>query len=196
MRKKLIMRIGLPLLLKYGADEFTIHKLACEYQLNQEELSRCFPEGDSELLMDEVSYAGKLWIMKLKKELRNAEWSEEERLTYLVTEYVNGTNGYSDSLAVYIDLWKKIRDDKDLYLTKRLKAVYQMYANEFIEMLQEIFPWRGTEQEKKAFSLLMTVSSDTLHIQSMLCNEEFDIGQIVKILVKFAFLFIKERNYE
>ncbi len=196
MSKELFLRMGLPVLMRYGADEFTIHKLACEYQLNQEELAKCFPGGDSELLMDEVSYAGRLWLQKLNETLSNTERSKEERLTYLVTEYVNGTNGYSDSLAVYIDLWKKIRDYNDPYLTKRLKEIYRMYADDFIRMLEEILPFKGTDEEKKAFSILMTVSSDTLHIQSMLFSEEFDIGEVVKILVNFAFLFIKERSYE
>lgn len=192
MRKELILKISLHFLLKNGANHFSIHNIADEMKINEEKILKCFPEGDHELMMDAVEYAGKLWIEKLGMELKSMVGTEEKRVEYLVREYINGTSNYSNSLSIYIDLWKMLRDQEDPYIRQRLKTVYQLYIEQFSIMMEEIMPWQVSEKRKRALSTLMTSLSDALHIQRMVFKEDLEIEEVIKILVYYTFMIVKE----
>ena len=194
MRKQRIVQLAFYHLLRCGIDAFSIDSLATSLGLCARTINEQFPLGDHELLMDAVEYAGKNWVNRVRAE-NLAITSVEARLKHLVTSYVMGTTLHAESLSTYIDLWKKIKDGQEAYLQGRLRRLYQYYAAEFIEILTMISEFPIPDDHVRGLSLLMTVLSDVLHVQSLVLQNDVDFSSMEAIIEKMCLsLLLGGRN--
>jgi len=186
MNKKNVLKIALHLLLKDGSAD--INSIAEMTGFNIKKLNEAFPSGDKELLMDTVEFAGKTWVEKLQKEIA-AKNSVREKLKTLASGYTLGSQYYPESLSVYIDLWKTIKDNQDEYMKSRLKEIYHFYISAFCNMINEIGSFHIKYEELYSFSLFMTVLSDVLHIQSITLENDVDFKSFEAMIEKLTVLF-------
>lgn len=184
-KKVLYLKIAVNELLNNGIQGVRIEKLAHTMHLDRKRMEECFSEGDKELLMDTVEYAGASWINVIKKEIEDTS-DTKEKIRILVREYTLGTEKFPASLSVYIDLWKIIKDQKDEYIKTRLKLIYQMYINEFEQIINSIDEFKVEKKDITAFSMIMTILSDVLHIQSIILENEVDFGTINRLIEEWA----------
>lgn len=191
MTKQKIIKIALNQLLLYGVEQLNIKNISIRTGLSESKLRQLFVDGDHELLMDAVEYAGRIWVKELKDEV-TAEEDRDSKLNILIFGYALGGEKFSESLSVYIDLWKIIKDKKDMYIRKRLRKLYNFYTLEFLDIVGEIGNFDIPQEEIKAYSFIMTLLSDAIHIQSIVLGGEVDFRNIQKVVGKMTSSFFHE----
>ncbi len=191
--KQRIVKIALNELLNKGTHWISIQNIAELIHINEGKLLDIFPIGDHELLMDAVEYAGKTWVQEIKKDIDRKD-NVTEKLKILIKEYALGSKDYPKSLDIYIDLWKIIKDSKDEYIKGRLKELYIFYASEFTSILQTFGESHLLQGEVDAFSLIVTILSDVIHIQSITLENELDFDMISNVLEKIISALFLESN--
>jgi len=192
MIKDKIVRIALVKLLKGSMEDISLLYISEVTGLKIERLNEIFPSGNNEIIMDAVEYAGKQWIESIKEEINNTE-DTKIKVRILSGGYALGSEEYPESLSVYIDLWKLIKDNKEPYIKERLKAIYLMYMQEFINIIKDICPVFVSEEELYAYSLFMTVLSDAIHIQSILLENEVNYKAIKKVIEKISLNYFQPK---
>jgi hypothetical protein len=192
MIKDKIVRIALVKLLKGSMEDISLLYISEVTGLKMERLNEIFPSGNNEIIMDAVEYAGKQWIESIKEEINNTE-DTKIKVRILSGGYALGSEEYPESLSVYIDLWKLIKDNKEPYIKERLKAIYLMYMQEFINIIKDICPVFVSEEELYAYSLFMTVLSDAIHIQSILLENEVNYKAIKKVIEKISLNYFQPK---
>ena len=186
MNKNKVLQIAFNMLLQNGTID--ISGVAEKTGLNQVKLNELFPLGDKELLMDTVEHAGRLWVAKIKQNLAEKN-SIQEKLKALATGYALGSKDHPQSLSVYIDLWKTVKDGNDVYITKRLRDLYNCYIDEFCDIVKEIGADSVDTRELRSFSTFMTVLSDVLHVQSITLGNEINFEEFAKMIEKITVSF-------
>ena len=141
-----------------------------------------------ELFMDAVENAGRTWVEAIKKEVAEQN-DKKEKLKTLAAGYAMGTKDYPESLSVYIDLWKIVKDKNNEYVKTRLKNIYNFYISEFYNIIKQIDNISVKDEEIHSFSTWMTVLSDVLHIQSITLENDIDLKSIQSVIEKIAVLF-------
>lgn len=192
MTKQKIIKIALNELINEGIGQISIHNISKNINVNEDKVKDLFAKGDCELIMDAVEYAGKTWVQEIKNKVDKIECTNE-KLKFLVNGYVLGSKDYPQSLSVYIDLWKIIKDNKDDYIKKRLKELYNFYMVEFINMILTIGNSNLPKEELEAFSLLITILSDVIHIQSITLENDINFDTIGIIIEKITKAFLNEK---
>ena len=182
-RKRKITRMALQVLRERGTNGLTLGNLSRAACLSPALLAELFPEGDKELLMDTMTAAGVRWVDALRTEMeKNAE--PPERLARLARGFVLGSGTHPEILSVYIDLWKMVKDREDSYIRHRLCELYQFYADSFGEMLELAGVQELPQREGEALSLLFTVLSDAVHVQSVTLNRAVDFEMLSTVAAR------------
>ena len=183
MNKQKILKISFSVLLNEGF--VNISQIAKRTGLEEKKLYGLFSDGDKELYMDTVEYAGKAWVDKIKKEIAEKNDSES-KLKTLAAGYTLGSKDYPESLSVYIDLWKIIKDNKDEYVKERLRNIYNYYISEFCNIVNEINKFNIKYDELRSFALFMTILSDMIHIQSLTLENNVDFESFKTMIEKIT----------
>lgn len=195
IQKQRIIKIALHELLNRGTEWINIYNVSKYIHIDESKLLDIFPMGDHELLMDAVEYAGKSWVQEIKKNIDRKD-NVVDKLETLVKEYALGSKDYPKSLSIYIDLWKIIKDNKDEYMKQRLKELYIFYASEFSSILQTFGESNLLQAELDAFSLMITILSDVIHIQSVTLENELDFDMISKVITKIISALYIQNKYK
>jgi undecaprenyl pyrophosphate synthase len=190
MSKQKIIKIALGELLRNGVESFSIQNLSINTSLDAFKINELFTYGDRELLMDAVTLAGKVWVKEIRNDI-DKEDTARKKLRMAARGFTLGTEDYPESLSVYIDLWKIVKDEKDGYIQERLKELYRYYASEFVDIVSGIGNFARDEEEVKAFSLIVTVLSDVLHIQSITLRDDVDFEVIGKVIEEMTLRFFR-----
>ena len=193
MNKQKVLKIALKILFQYG--NITIEHLSETAALDKEGLTLLFSNGDKELLMDTVEYAGTIWVDKIKKEISEQK-SVQGKLRTLASGYALGSREHPQSLSIYIDLWKYIKDGNNEYIKKRLCEIYRFYIDEFNNIVNNIGEFHATEKQRRALSLFITILSDVLHIQSITLENEVDFDSFQEMIENVIVLFFTGKNDE
>ena len=182
-RKQKITRIALQILRERGTDGLTLGNLSRAACLSSDLLAELFPEGDKELLMDTMAAAGVRWVEALRTEMKKTA-EPSERLAHLARGFVLGSGTHPEILSVYIDLWKLVKDREDSYVRQRLCELYQFYSASFAELLLLAGVRELPQGEREALSLLFTVLSDAVHVQSVTLNRAVDFEMLSTVTAR------------
>jgi len=195
MTKQKIIKIALNQLLLYGTEECNIENISDRTGLCERSVRQLFRDGNHELLMDAVEYAGRTWVQKLKKEVAGKE-DVNSKLNVLTLGYALGGEQFPESLSVYIDLWKMVKDKKDTYIRNRLRELYNFYTLEFSNIVNEIGDFDILQEGLKTYAFIMTLLSDVIHIQSIILENEVDFQKIKKVIEIMTTAFFQEVKEE
>ena len=139
--------------------------------------------------IDAVQYAGERWIAEIRKDLRRTG-AEKEPLSHLVNAYIRGSEQHPDALNAYIDLWKKAKDG-DVYIQKRLAAIYREYTIQFIRMVREEIGLDPDMDTLETVAQWLTILSDVLHIQSLVLGNPVDFEKMGQTVSRAVSLLLR-----
>lgn len=182
-RKQKIARMALQILKDRGIEGLTFQSLSRAIGLDPAFLSDTFSGGERELLMDTVEVAGRLWVDTLRADMEKAE-NTADKLACLAHGYVTGSEAHPSILSVYIDLWKLVKDQEDDYVRNRLGELYQFYISSFGELLTLAGAGGLPRREGEALSLLFTVLSDVVHVQSVTLEQPVDFQMLSEVVTR------------
>ncbi|MCL2702970.1 MAG: hypothetical protein FWE91_05105 [Defluviitaleaceae bacterium] len=191
MSKKTIIKLVLARLEAEGAASLTLQAVGGLGGVSMDNMRKYFPNGDEELLMDAVELAGQIWIKRVADEVSKID-APDLKIRRLAALYAFGTLSFPESLSIYIDLWKLVKNGDSEYIKKRLKAVYLLYSRSFCELA-----FGGTEASPKAKSLaiIMTMLSDMLHIQYTLLGNEVEMAGMRQFVEDIAVFTATEESH-
>ena len=182
-RKQKIARMALQILKDRGIEGLTFQSLSRAIGLDPAFLSDTFSGGERELLMDTVEVAGRLWVDTLRADMEKAE-NTADKLACLAHGYVTGSEAHPSILSVYIDLWKLVKDQEDDYVRNRLGELYQFYISSFGELLTLAGAGGLPRREGEALSLIFTVLSDVVHVQSVTLEQPVDFQMLSEVVTR------------
>jgi|GEM_PF-1458304 len=183
LTEKLLFETSLRIMFDKGFESADIEGVSREAGVDIKK-TKIFYASDDELRMAAMKYAAIIWTGQVKADILKYE-TNREKLHGLITHYIAGTESHPNSLSLYIDVWKRIKDlprgnDR---LKNGLYEIYQYYADFFIKVLHELYgDLQGIDAELMAW--ILVVISDGFHIQSLLLPEKFDYDGITRIFCK------------
>jgi len=197
MSKKTVVKLALAKLETDGLKKLTLQSIGSFAQISAIKMQQYFPNGSNELLMDAVELAGLNWVKQVEDEVSQIK-DPEKRIRRLAILYAFGTQDFPESLSVYIDIWKMIKDEKSEYLKTRLKAIYQLYSCTFIKLAAGIeensAKMKAVSTKMKSLAMLMTILSDMLHIQFTLLENNADVHGMRQFVEDIA-VFVMEESH-
>ncbi len=182
VQKRLILETALRQMLTGGYENATIDSVSHISALPPKQIRQHYPT-EEELRMAVMEYAASVWLASVAEELEQKS-SRHEKLYTLIYRYIAGSESHSDSLSLYVDLWKRIRDMADEavpWIKVELEKIYTQYACFFQKTLCELFT--GVQNEEQ-LAWIMVVISDGFHIQSLIRDKQPDFDQIAQTLCK------------
>lgn len=188
MSKQILLQAALHELMHRGLNSLSIDALAQRMQLPFSRVKSHFPDGDWQLRMDTVEYAGKSWVEQIRAGVR-AQKTARDKLSMLTRAYALGSRDFPASLDSYLDLWKQAREGNE-EIRCRLSALYRFYAEQFADIACEAGA-SADESQRMAFAHWMTLLSDMLHLQRMLGNS-VDFAQMGHMLEHLAAVVLLE----
>ncbi len=187
--KQHLARIAFRELERHGMEKWTIQSFSNATGLSDDRLRFLYPNGEAELWLDAVQYAGERWIAEIRKDLRRTG-AEKEPLSHLVNAYIRGSEQHPDALNAYIDLWKKAKDG-DVYIQKRLAAIYREYTIQFIRMVREEIGLDPDMDTLETVAQWLTILSDVLHIQSLILGNPVDFEKMGQTVSRAVSLLLR-----
>ena len=145
-----------------------------------------------------MEYAALQWLSYIKKELASLQESRL-KLLKLLRFYAAGSESHPESLSLYIDLWKKIRDLKPedgAFLKSELSKIYNYYIDAFIELLEEeVGIDTRNSGDIRQTAWIMVVISDGFHVQSLIRQQPLDFDAIAATMFNMCkhLLLFKEK---
>ncbi len=154
---------------------------------------------DDALRMAAMEYAVNTWVMNVKEELAREE-DPRLRIKKLLRHYVAGPESYGDSLPLYVDLWKRIRDccnGSTSYLKEKANSIYSLYTDTFIELLCSYLNIRSEKEPWiRVVARVMVVLSDGFHVQALVQGESPEFDLIVEVLYEMLMCYIENEGIE
>ena len=141
-----------------------------------------YPQGEGELCMDAVEYAGELWLERMEAAVRDGK-TPADRLHRLIREYALGSDSHPEALDMYVDLWKRAKDG-DGYIRRRLAAIYSGYKERFVQMARMHVAAKTDEAALKGIAQFLTLLSDVLHLQAGVVGLPVDFDGIGELLCR------------
>ncbi|MFZ5351493.1 MAG: hypothetical protein ACOZCL_02080 [Bacillota bacterium] len=197
-KEKLILEAALKVMLKEEFAAVNIEQIADEIMLDPAKIKISYKNND-ELRMSAMEYAARSWMSFVRNDILN-EADKHKKLYKLICHYALGTENYPESLSLYIDIWKRIRDGNFENLEKmkeKLSNIYDYYEYCFVDIIsKEICTVIGKADELKHLSQILVAISDGLHIQSLFRTTAIDFEGIGNTLYKITeqAIFRKEEN--
>jgi len=180
MKQRLILETALKLMFEGFYEDATIESVSSYTQLDTEKI-RQYYTTDENLRMSAMKYAAIVWVEQVKVDLEKQE-SKKDKLYALIRHYIAGSESYPQSLSLYVDIWKKIRDikteDRQL-LSNELFKIYRYYVRFFQEAMKDIYTNEsGYDMEQLAW--IMVIISDGFHVQSLIQSQQIDFDRITQ----------------
>ncbi len=189
IRERLILETALKVMLAGDFESASIRQVSKQSMLSEELIISIF-KTDDRLRMAAMEYAAIQWVRYVKKDIQY-EIDRRCKLKKIVRHYFAGTESHPDSLSLYIDIWKRIRDSSkgnEDDLKEELGKIYDLYAEVFEELLLTEFPLRAElGSQRRQLAWIMVVISDGLHIQSLIRPDSLDydgIGEMINNMVE------------
>jgi len=188
-QKRLILETALKLMFEGSYEDASIDSVSqCagfdSYKIRQHYAT------DEKLRMSAMRYAAIIWVNQVKADLERQE-TKKDKLYALIRHYIAGSASHPQSLSLYVDIWKKLRDleqESRQLLSDELLEIYCYYVSFFQEIIKDIFKNDcGYDIEQLAW--IMVVISDGFHVQSLVQSQRLDFDRI-------ACTFYKMLNHE
>ena len=182
--QKAVLNAALKLMFNGNFDSATRESVSDMTGLNLAKLESAYP-SDDELRMSAMEYAAVVWSEQVKMEL-SRETDVRMKFRKLLRMFAAGSESHPDSLSLYIDVWKKIRDSQngpEGMLKDRLLGIYQYYVSLFEEILAVHFGDAAIGRQRlRDLAWIMVVISDGFHIQGLLQDNRLDFDSITGTL--------------
>lgn len=182
VQKRLILETALRQMFAGGYEAATVNSVSYASALQPEQIRKNYPTNE-ELRMAVMEYAASVWLASIAEEVKQKS-SRQEKLYTLIYRYIAGSQSHPASLSLYVDLWKRIRDEADEkvpWIKTELQKIYSQYARFFQEALCELV---AGAQNAEQLAWIMVVISDGFHIQSLIRGTQPDFDQIAQTLCK------------
>ncbi|MEF2965936.1 TetR family transcriptional regulator [Paenibacillus sp. M1] len=181
-KEKVVLEAALQLMFLNGYEAVTTQAVAERLAISQVYLEEMYPACD-ELQMSAMTYAAVVWVKKTKEELAKIA-DPEQRFRRLVRLYAEGTGNYPESLSLYLDAWKLLRDRRrNVELIRSvLFEIYDLYVGLFIKTVEQIGTIQADKQLVETIAWIFVVISDGFHIQSLIQNRLPDFDKISDVL--------------
>ena len=180
MKQRLILETALKLMFEGFYEDATIESVSSYTQLDTEKI-RQYYTTDENLRMSAMKYAAIVWVEQVKVDLEKQE-SKKDKLYALIRHYIAGSESYPQSLSLYVDIWKKIRDikteDRQL-LSNELFKIYRYYVRFFQEAMKDIYT-NESRYDMEQLAWIMVVMSDGFHVQSLIQSQQIDFDRITQ----------------
>lgn len=183
-----IMETALKIMFAKDFDAVSISEVSAKAKIRLDVIQSLYTTDD-ELRMEAVEYAGVRWVEDIRIQL-NKEKNTLDKLKLLIKLYVSGSQTHPESLSIYVDLWKKLRDNiggENTYIKSSLESIYRYYVQIFKEVFTEIALEQGghctlNQNQVEHLAWIMVVLSDGLHIQSLIQSKPLDFEGIRAVL--------------
>ena len=184
IKKRLILETALKLMFEGYYEDATIDSASSYTQLDPEKIRQHYTT-DENLRMSAMKYGAVVWVEQVKDDLKKQE-TKKDKLYALIRHYIAGSESHPQSLSLYVDIWKKIRDikteDRQL-LSNELSEIYRYYVSFFQEAMKDIYTNEsGYDMEQLAW--IMVVISDGFHVQSLVQPQQMDFDMITQTFCK------------
>ncbi len=184
IKKRLILEATLKVMFEGFYEDANINSISRYVKLDAEKIKQYY-DTDDKLRMSAMKYAAVLWVEQIKADVEKQK-TEKDKIYVLIKHYISGSESHSQSLSLYIDAWKKLRDLKTenrQLLSNELLSVYRYYVNFFQETIKNIYENKyGYDIEQLAW--IMVVVSDGFHIQSLIQPEKLDFDRLTHVFCK------------
>jgi len=179
-QKRLILETALKLMFEGFYEDAGIDSVSSYAQLEPEKIWQHYP-SDEALRMSAMKYAAVVWVEQVKADLERQK-TKKNKLFALIRHFIAGSESHPQSLSLYVDIWKKIRElkteDKQS-LSNELSEIYRYYASFFQEAMKDIYDNEsGYDMEQLAW--IMVVLSDGFHVQSLIQPQQPDFDKITQ----------------
>lgn len=184
MQKKLILESALKLMFEGFYENADIESVSRKAQLKPEKIRQHYATNEG-LRMSAMKYAAVVWVEQVKADLEEQE-TKENKLHVLIRHYIAGSESHPQSLSLYVDIWKKLRDFKSengMVLSGELSEIYQYYVLFFQEAVKDIYD-NKSEYDIEQLAWIMVAISDGFHVQSLVQPQQLDFDKITQTFCK------------
>jgi len=179
--KRLILEAALKLMFKGFYQDADINSVSLYTGLNGGKIRKHYA-SDENLRMSAMKYAAVVWVKQVKADLEKQK-EKKEKLYMLIRHYIAGAECHPQSLSLYVDIWKRLRDmdtkDRQL-LGDELFEIYRYYVVFFQETMKEIFE-NELEYDLEQLAWIMVVISDGFHVQSLIKPQQMDFDRLTHV---------------
>ncbi len=184
MRKRLILETALKLMFEGYYEDADIENVSAYAGLDSYKIRQHYAT-DENLRMSAMKYTAIVWVNQVKGDLEKQE-TKKDKLYALIRHYIAGSESHPQSLSLYVDVWKKLRDlrtDNKQLLRDELSEIYRYYVSFFQEAVKDLYENEsGYDFEQLAW--IMVVISDGFHVQSLIQPRQLDFDRIARTFYK------------
>ncbi len=183
MQKKLILETALRMMFEGFYENADIEKVSQKAQLDPEKVRKHYAT-DEDLRMSAMKYAAVVWVEQVKADLKKQQ-TPKDKLYALIRHFIAGSESHPQSLSLYVDVWKKLRDLKEenrQLLSEELSEIYRYYTDFFQEAIKDIYE-NESGYDLKGLAWIMVVISDGFHVQSLM-KQQLDFDSITDTFYK------------
>lgn len=184
IKKRLILETALKLMFEGSYENASIDRVSLYTRLDPEKIRQHYVT-DETLRMSAMKYAAVVWVEQVKADLEKQE-TKENKFYALIRHFIAGSESHPQSLSLYVDIWKKIRDLKaegTSLLNGELLEIYRYYVRFFRDIMEDIYGNEaGYDMEQLAW--IMVVISDGFHVQSLVQPQQLDFDKIARTFCK------------
>jgi AcrR family transcriptional regulator len=184
IQKRLILEAALKLMLEGAYEHASIDNVSSYTRLDPEKIRQHYAT-DENLRMSAMKYAAVVWVEQVKADLKKQQ-TKKDTLYALIRHFIAGSESHPQSLSLYVDIWKKLRDLKTenrQLLSDELSEIYRYYVSFFREAMEDIYGNEaGYDMEQLAW--IMVVISDGFHVQSLIQPQQLDFDGIAHTFCK------------
>lgn len=194
--EKVILGAALNVMFQTDFEAVTIQNIAERTQIDVAKILKLY-SNDNELRMTAMEFAALNWGEHVRDLLRE-ESTTQDKLKKLIQLFIGGTASHPNSLSLYLDIWKKIRDSGEedaAYLKEKLFDIYEFYAALFKEVLANnniaaIFDDPLIDQ----LAWIMVVISDGFHIQTLVQGKVANFESIGNTMYRMVRPLLSEKD--
>lgn len=187
-KEKLILEAALKIMFKENFEAASIDAVQKLAVINSNQIKNIFVTDDY-LRMAAMEYGAIKWVNYIKLDMQS-EAEKPEKIKKLIRHFAAGSENYSQSLSLYIDVWKRIRDSEDnenSFVKQKLLNIYEYYVEAFIDIFEnEISIGSNNDFDIRQLAWIMVVISDGLHIQSLIQPKPLDFDTVGDVLNKMV----------
>ncbi len=184
VQKRLILETALKLMFDGFYENADIERVSRKARLDPEKIRQHYTT-DENLRISAMKYAAVVWVKQVKTDLKKQQ-TKKDKLYALIRHFIAGSESHPQSLSLYVDIWKKLRDLKEedrQLLSEDLSEIYRYYTDFFQHAIKDIYENEsGYDLEQLAW--IMVVISDGFHIQSFIQPQQLDFDRITSTLIK------------
>lgn len=200
LKDKVILETTLKIMFERNFESVNI-KTVSEYVMMTFKSVKELYATDDRLRMAAMEYAAVVWVNQLRYDLKNVK-GKCDKMKKLIRNFIAGSETHPDSLSLYIDVWKCLRDSKkedNEIMRNTLNTIYKYYVDVFKEVVSDELCIESEDIDKlDQLAWIMVVISDGFHIQSLIQNTPMDFDAITDELYQMvdSKLLKGKANYE